>query len=113
MHKDLRFTASLRRGLTTLSVAAAIAMVCAPAYAQSGHRARLSGDLSVRIEQRVQDSTDVIVSASDSSIDQLVARYGARLKKRIHGGAVIEATGGQIDAISQDADVDHMAGDAT
>ena len=83
------------------------------ASAQSGHRARLSQDLAERIAQRVEASTDVIVSASDAAIDQLVARYGARLKKRIHGGAVLEATGGQIDAISQDTDIDHMAGDAT
>ena len=42
-----------------------------------------------------------------------MARYGVRLKKRIHGGAVLEATGGQIDAMSQDPDVEHMSGNAT
>ena len=82
------------------------------ADAQSRHRARLSRDLTDRLTQRVEAPTDVIVAASDGSIDQLVTRYGARLKKRLHGGAVLEATGGQIDAMSQDPDVDHMAGDA-
>ena len=93
---------------------AAIAIVAAPATvsAQSRHRARLSRDLSDRIQQRVEAPTEVIVSASDGGVDRLVARYGARLKKRIHGGAVLEATGGQIDAMSQDTDVDHMAGNA-
>src|SRR5205823_5268580 len=66
-----------------------------------------------RVAQRVEASTDIIVSGSDAAIDRLVARYGARLKKRIHGGAVLQATGGQIDAMSQDPDTDHMAGDAT
>src|SRR5439155_24735567 len=84
-----------------------------PASAQPAHRARLSRDLAERIAQRVEASTDVIVSASDGAIDRLVARYGARLKKRVTGGAVLEATGGQIDAISQDPDTDHMAGDVT
>ena len=95
------------------AVVAAVVAARRAGSAQPGHRARLSRDLAERIEQRVEASTDVIVSASDGGIDRLVARYGARLKKRIHGGAVLEATGGQIDAMSQDPDVDHMAGDAT
>ncbi|MEO6239415.1 MAG: S8 family peptidase, partial [Vicinamibacterales bacterium] len=104
--------AALRRVFTTVAVlAVAIVAVPAPATAQ-GHRARLSSDLSERLRQRVEGATEVIVSVKDSDIDSLVARYGMRLKKRLRGGAVIEATGGQIDAMSQDADVDHIAGDA-
>src|SRR4029453_6377204 len=52
------------------------------------------------------------VSGADGAIDQLVARYGARLMKRLRGCAVLQATGGQIDAIAQDGDVDHVAGNA-
>ena len=33
------------------------------------------------------------------------------MKKRLRSGAVLEVTGGQLDAISQDPDVDHVAGD--
>src|SRR5258708_35986943 len=114
MIRDTRPNASLRRLVTAFAAAAAVALVVAPAtsYAQS-HRARLSRDVSERIEQRIAASTEIIVSANDSSIDQLVARYGARLKKRIHGGAVLEATGGQIDALSQGVGGAHNAGDST
>ena len=53
----------------------------------------------------------MIVAAADAALDQLALRYGARLKRRIRGGAVFEVTGGQLEAISQDADVAHVAGD--
>jgi len=93
-----------------------MAIAVLPAAAESGgpssHRARMSRDIAERLSQRIESSTRIIVSASDQSIDQLVARYGARLTKRIQGGAVLEATGGQLDALSQDPDVAHIAGDA-
>ena len=115
MLTNTRFATLLRRVTTALAVLATVAVVAAPVqtFAQAGHRARLSRDVAERIKQRIESATEVIVSASDSGIDQLIARYGVGLKKRIHGGAVLEATGGQIDAMSQDADVDHIAGDST
>src|SRR5207237_2469051 len=87
--------------------------VAAPAstHAESRQRARLSRALADRLTSRLEAPTDVIVTASDAAIDQLAIRYGARLKKRIHGGAVMEVTGGQLDALSLDADVPHIAGD--
>ncbi|HEY2431132.1 MAG TPA: S8 family serine peptidase, partial [Vicinamibacterales bacterium] len=90
-------------------------LVCAgapAAHAQPGRRARLSSDIADRIARRVEAPAEIIVSADDATVDQLVARYGARLKKRLPGGAVLEATGGQIDAIAQDPDVPHVAGNA-
>src|SRR5438128_1108276 len=82
----------------------------APGFAQGAHRARLSRDLADRLAQRVEAPSEIIVSATDATVDQLVLRYGATLKKRLQGGAVLEATGGQIDAISQDPDVPHVSG---
>src|SRR6187401_1467194 len=99
--------------LRPLVAIAAVALCTSPVLAQTGHRARLSGDLAERLKHRIDASTDVIVCATDGGIDRLVAQYGVRLKKRIHCGAVLEATGGQIDAMSQDPDIDHMSGDAT
>ncbi|HVZ20010.1 MAG TPA: hypothetical protein VG871_03050, partial [Vicinamibacterales bacterium] len=93
----------------TLALTAALAVPVA-AGAQP-HRARMSRDIADRIAGRVEASTDIIVSAGDAAIDQIALRYGVRVKRRIAGGAVFEATGGQIDAITQDPDVDHVAGD--
>src|SRR6478609_8696362 len=93
--------------------ATAFACACSStAFAQGAHRARLSRDLADRIAQRLDAATEIIVSAPDATVDQLVRRYGATLKKRLQGGAVLEATGGQIDAISQDPDVPHLSGNA-
>src|SRR4051812_17984474 len=99
---------SIRRALVILAAIAA----AAPAAAQP-HRARLSRDLAERLKGRVEAPTDIIVSGSDAILDQIVTRYGARLKKRLPGGAVLEATGGQIDAVSQDPDVEHVSGNPT
>src|SRR5215216_7778237 len=112
MLRDTRFGASLRRVVAPLAVVAAIAIGAVPGLAQTGtttgYRAKLSGDLVERIKQRIEAPTDVIVSATDAGIDRLIGRYGVRLQKRIHGGAVLQATGGQIDAMSQDPDASHM-----
>jgi hypothetical protein len=93
----------LRRLSIHVAVAITLVGVSAPAaLAQAPHRARMSRDLADRLAQGVEAPAEIIVSASDATVDQLVVRYGARLKKRVPGGAVLQATGGQIDAISQD-----------
>src|SRR5262249_54040123 len=92
---------------------AGLATTCWALPASAQHRARLSRDLADRLAQRVEAPTEIIVSGADGAIDQIVALYGARLKKRLQGGAVLEATGGQIDAIAQDPAVDHLSGNAT
>src|SRR5262245_49069357 len=98
--------------LVLLGILAAGLSVAAPAAGQTRHRARLSQDLADRLQRRVEAPSEIIVTASDEAVDRLVARYGARLKKRLEGGSVLEATGGQLDAISQDPDVDHGSGNA-
>jgi hypothetical protein len=102
----------LRRACLFIVAGCVASIGTVPAAAQPRHRARVSRDLAERLRQRIEAPAEIIVSAGDGAIDQLVTRYGARLKKRIQGGAVLEATGGQIDAIAQDPDVDHLAGNA-
>src|SRR5512133_3886064 len=97
---------------SALAIAALVMTSAAPLQAQS-HRARLSRDVADRLAQRIEAATEVIVSAPADRIDAVAARYGAVLKKKIYGGAVLQATGGQIDALSQDPDVAHIAGNAT
>ena len=97
-----------------MSICAVILVVAfaQPLEAQEGpRRARLSRDVADRLASHVEASTDVIVAAGDTALDQLAVRYGARLQRRITGGAVFEVTGGQLEALSQDADVAHLAGD--
>jgi hypothetical protein len=80
--------------------------------AQAGpHRARLSRDLAERLAQGRDEPTSVIVCGSRHKVEALAARYGARLKKLLRDCAVLEVTGGQLDALSQDADVEHLSGD--
>src|SRR5262245_41459785 len=76
------------------------------------HRARLSKDLESRIAAARGEPTTVIVSGSDEQVRTLATKYGAVLKKSIRGGAVLEVTGGQLEAISDDPSVDHLSGDA-
>jgi hypothetical protein len=63
---------------STLAVVAAMAIVAAPAtvLAQSRHRARLSRDLSDRIQQRVEASTEIIVSAPERYTSKPLLREG-------------------------------------
>jgi len=75
------------------------------------HHARLSKDLESRIEAARADPTTVIVSGTDEQVRALATRYGAVLKKSIRGGAVLEVTGGQLEALSDDPAVDHLSGD--
>ncbi len=100
------------RACVSICAVILVVAVAQPLEAQGGpRRARLSRDVADRLASHVEASTDVIVAAGDTALDQLALRYGARLKRRISGGAVFEVTGGQLEALSQDADVAHLAGD--
>ena len=72
---------------------------CADWKHRGGHDAHaLSRDVADRLARGTEASTDVIVAAADGAIDQLALRYGATVKRRIRGGAVLEVTGGQLEA---------------
>ncbi len=82
------------------------------AAAEAGpHRARLSRDLESRIASGRGEQTTVIVSGTDADVQALATRYGAVVKKSVRGGAVLEVTGGQLEALSDDPSVDHLSGD--
>src|SRR5690242_8845544 len=100
----------LQRSVVISAVALAVAIAPAPVLAQSSH-ARVSRDIADRLARHVDDPTNVIVSASGDAIDQIAARYGARITKRLRGSAVLAVTGGQLEGLSQDPDVTHIAGD--
>ena len=58
----------------------------------------------------ISSVTSVIVS-STAPVETIATRYGARILKVLRRGAVLEVNGGQLDALSRDADVDHLSGD--
>ena len=99
------------RRWTSIGIAISfVALLSAPAEA-GPHRARLSRDLADRIAAGSNESSKVIVSGSPEQVRTIAARYGAQVKKSLRGGAVLEVTGGQLAALSEDADVDHASGD--
>src|SRR6188508_1928191 len=84
------------RTCASLSALILVVVLVLPQDAQAGpRRARVSRDVADRLAQRVEASSDVIVAAPEAAVDQLAVRYGARVKRRITGGAVFEVTGGQ------------------
>ncbi|HET7698099.1 MAG TPA: S8 family peptidase, partial [Vicinamibacterales bacterium] len=97
------------RVFAAAAVAAALFATALCAEAQP-RRARLSRDLADRIAQRIEAPTEIIVDVPHDRVEAIAARYGATVKKRLREGVVLEATGGQIDALSQDADVPHISG---
>jgi serine protease AprX len=107
MRRDVTLTRVVRRG-APLFLALLAAVVVATPLAAQGYRARMSREIADRIAHRVEASSEIIVSTTIDA-DVLASRYGATLKKRIQGGAVLEATGGQVDALTQDPDVTHVA----
>src|SRR4029079_447495 len=58
------------------------------------------------------DTSSVIVEGSDAEVQALVARYGARLKKAVRGGAVLEVTGAQLAAVSEGPVFTYISGEA-
>src|SRR5215208_3266367 len=98
------------RQLRCFAVLLVIAFLGVNAEAAS-HRARLSEDVAQRLAAGSDDSSSVIISGTDAQIQILAARYGARVKKTVRGGAVLDLTGGQLAALAADPDVDHVSGD--
>ena len=95
----------------TLAIVAAVLALAGSADA-GPRRARLSRDLSERIAKADASVTSVIVdgnSEQDADAGGAIRRQGAQ--EGAGNGAVLQVTGGQLDALSQDADVDHLSGD--
>src|SRR6266542_3362129 len=97
----------LRRTLTALLV---VVLFGATVDAAT-HQARLSGDLAQRLASGSNDISSVIVSGTPDQIAVLAARYGARVKKTLREGAVLDVTGGQPASLASDQDVDHLSRD--
>src|SRR5258708_18110272 len=111
MRRHAAFEMTFQRIARLVIGCTALALLAVPLEAQS-HHARVARDIADRIAKGDTSVTEIIVAGSSGTLEALATRYGVTLKKRIQGGAVFEATGGQIDAIAQDPDVDHVAGNS-
>ena len=96
----------VRRSAVALTLASTF-WLAAPAAA-AGHRARMGTDLEHQLSAGAQ-TIDVIVHGTAADVDQLARRYNLTVKRLLKGGAVLRVTAGQLDALSQDSAVDHLA----
>ena len=96
----------VRRSAVALTLASTF-WLAAPAAA-AGHRARMGTDLEHQLSAGAQ-TIDVIVHGTAADVDQLARRYNLSVKHLLKDGAVLRVTAGQLDALSQDSAVDHLA----
>ena len=104
---------SLRLGPATSSRLLALASLPGPAGRQrcgrTGQGAKLSEDLKRKIQAGDASATSVILSGSQATCDELAARHGLRVSRRLNGGAVVDVPAGALAALSQDGDVDQLS----
>ena len=94
-----------------IAVVGAFVADAATAEAGGGRRARLSRDLADRVSARRADTTNVILTGTETDLQAIALRHGARIKKVLRGAAVLELSAGQLEALSQDPEIDHLSGD--
>ncbi len=100
--------------LNRLSVSLTLSMLlCSVAAEAAEHRARLSNDLRTLLSRRSAETVRVIVRARGRRLERLAARHDVTIASRMRTGAVLEVTSGQLDALSRDPDVAHIASDAS
>ena len=80
-----------------------------PAY--SPGKARLSRDLAERLAAGTPGPVQVIVQGDGPRLQEAAARHGAAVRWLRHG-AVLTVDGAALAALSEDAAVDHLSGDA-
>src|SRR5437870_11186789 len=99
----------LRRLSRVGAVGVLVCIFAAPAAAAS-HRARVSADLADHLAAGSQ-AIDVIVESDKAAVDALAARYNLVVRRYLRSGAVVRVNAGQLDALQQDAAIDHLSGD--
>ena len=101
----------LRPGLVFVLAAAFVGLGALDAAAQGqGRRARLSGDLVQKLRAGDGRTSTVIFTGSQARVDEIVARHGLQVRKRLKSGAVLEVPGYQLQAVAGDPQVDALSG---
>jgi serine protease AprX len=94
-----------------LSIAAlSLGAFDAAAQGTRGRRARLSDDLAQKLRAGDARPSTVIFTGSQARVDQVAARHGLRIRKRLKSGALLEVPGHQLQAVAEDPEVDNLSG---
>ena len=90
---------------------AALAIGLSAVAVEAAPKARLSRDLADALQARRGEARDVILQADQATVTAVAARHGATIRKWLATGAVLSVSGASLDAMSNDASVDHLSGD--
>ena len=91
-----------------LAALVVVSLGSSPAFA--ARHARLSADLENHLAAGSQ-TIRVIVHGTRTEVDALAARYNLRITRYLKSGAVLRLTAGQLAALRDDQDVEHLSGD--
>ena len=104
--------AATRRVVPALSLALVpVLSAWAPGAEAAGRRARLSDDLTLKLQAGDLSGTDVIVGGTPARVDAIAARHGLVVKRRLRTGAVLAVPAGRLEAVAADEEVDALSGD--
>src|SRR5438105_2561517 len=97
---------------SVVSAVAALAILVLPTNAVWAQpHARVSAGLQQHLAANQTGTVDVIVRGASADIDAIAARQHLRIRKRLEDGAVLQASGAQLGALSSGASLDLIAGD--
>src|SRR5690242_8841824 len=103
-----RFESCSRLAVRTVTLTVLAAAVSAPAEAQ--RHVRLSGDLADGLKAGAPRLEVILDDAAAAA--RLAARYNIKITRQLRTGAVLEVNAGQLAALTGDADVTHLSGNA-
>src|SRR5688572_12169552 len=96
--------------LVACVLTAAAFLGTAPEANAQGKRASLSEDLAQKLRDGDFEGTTVIFTGTQARVDDVAARHGLRITKRLKSGAVLEVPAHRLEALATDSAVDHLSG---
>ena len=99
--------------LAVLALGLALSLL-SPTVVDAGEQGstKLSKTLADRLEARRDEPVQIIIDGDHAQIEQLASRYNLEVKRHLSRGAVLEVTGGQLDALARDPEVSHLSADS-
>jgi serine protease AprX len=102
----------MRRVPPTLAALCVWLALAPPAHVDTASpRARLSADLQRHLSSRGRQHARVIVHGDRATVREIASRLGVRILRELDHESVVEATGAQLRALSDEAGLDHLSGD--